>query len=609
MKRSSLRIYIALLVRTVPRETARSLVLMFLLSVTEGVGLLFLVPLLALAGIVPGATAGSGGWFTRVAAYLPHSLAAVLAAYVAIVALRAVIEIAAAATSAEVEGGLTRALRERLYRALVEARWDVVVRLKGSHMAHVLTAELDRVALATNQLLHGLLALFVAVTYALAALAISPQLALVAAGIALLLMLSGLALRRSATADGERLSELSAELFSGAIEQVATLKVAKSAGVAEVVATRFAERSARYGAQLVRVYWRWVAAGAVMNVGAAVALSVVVYVAVMQIHLAPARLLLLLFVCARLVPKAAMVQQSLLHTARAMPAAVEVRDLLTQLEAAADVPSGIHHPAPPFTRTLALEHVSYRYPNADRDALRDVSLHVPIGQVTAIVGLSGAGKSTIADMLLQLIVPERGAVTLDGIPLDASMQRDWRRHVGYVPQDPQLFHDSVRENLRWVAPQATDEEIMIALRMSGALPLLSRLEHGLDTLVGDRGALLSGGERQRIALARALLRRPSLLVLDEATSALDPESEQALRDAFSALTPTISVVTITHRLTSARLADHVVVMDAGEVVGEGSWDTLVQIPDSRLSTLWAAQLGDSVAGMTALPVALPMGVD
>jgi ATP-binding cassette subfamily C protein len=170
--------------------------------------------------------------------------------------------------------------------------------------------------------------------------------------------------------------------------------------------------------------------------------------------------------------------------------------------------------------------------------------------------------------------------------------------VGYVPQETHLVHDTIRENVRWVAPGATDEQVLEALRMAGASRLLARLPDGLDTLVGDRGTLLSGGERQRLALARALLRRPRLLVLDEATSALDPESELAIRQTIASLTPTVTVLTITHRLTTARQADHVVVLDQGVVVAEGPWDALMEGRNSRLASLWTAQLGlddDAVA--------------
>jgi len=391
--------------------------------------------------------------------------------------------------------------------------------------------------------------------------------------------------------DGEALMTMETELFAGATEEVATLKVAKSAGIAERVAERFSERARLYARTMLVAHRRYRAAGSLLTVGAAVALALVVYIAVARLRLPPASLLLLLFVCARLVPRVTAVQGSFLLVARAMPAAHEVQSLLDELERAAEPRDSDAASDVPFVRALELREVEYRYPGASEPALRGASLSVPAGRVTAIIGPSGAGKSTLADIALLLLTPQRGALLVDGVPLTDSARGGWRAGIGYVPQDTHLFHDSVRENVRWVAPECTDAQVLEALRLAGATELLARLPRGLDTVIGDRGTLLSGGERQRLALARALLRRPRLLVLDEATSALDPESERAIRQTIAALTPAVTVLTITHRLTTARQADHVVVLDAGTVVAEGEWHALMERSDSVLASLWTAQLG------------------
>jgi ATP-binding cassette subfamily C protein len=211
--------------------------------------------------------------------------------------------------------------------------------------------------------------------------------------------------------------------------------------------------------------------------------------------------------------------------------------------------------------------------------------------VTALVGPSGAGKSTLADVIMLLLAPLEGSLCVDGVVLADGAHSNWRASVGYVPQETHLFHDTVRENVRWIAPGSSDAQVLDALQLAGAGELIARLPHGLDTVIGDRGTLLSGGERQRLALARALLGRPHLLVLDEATSALDPESERAIRHTIAALTPTVTVLTITHRLTTARQADHIVVLDHGAVVAAGPWSSLIEGSNSRLAILWAAQLG------------------
>ena len=579
-----------MLLQAAPRATVASLVLMGLVALTEGAGLLVLLPLLALAGVTGGAPSAGGVW-GKITPYVPHSLGGALLVYIAIVAARAVLEYAESVASIRVQVEVTRSLRERLYRALVRARWETIAPLRGARLAHVLTAELERVSLTTNQLLSGSLQLLIALVYALAAVTLSPALALVAAVGALLLLLPARRQQREARRAGDKLTTLGAELFAGATEEVATLKVAKSAGIAERMADRFTERARTLGEALLDAHRRYRASSAFLTVGAAAALAIVVYVAVSRLHLAPASLLLLLLVCGRLVPRISSVQSSFLLTARTLPAAEAVQGLLDELEAAAE--STERTPSAPLalTRSIELRDVTYRYPGAASPALRDVTLSIPAGRVTALVGSSGAGKSTLADLVLLLATAEQGELVVDGEPLVAERRDAWRASVGYVPQETHLFHDTIRENVRWVAPNASDAEVLDALRMAGASALLARLPNGLDTKIGDRGTLLSGGERQRLALARALLRRPRLLVLDEATSALDPESERAIRQTIASLTPAVTVLTITHRLTTARQADHVVVLDQGAVVAEGPWETLLAGEDSRLARLWTAQLG------------------
>jgi ATP-binding cassette subfamily C protein len=185
-------------------------------------------------------------------------------------------------------------------------------------------------------------------------------------------------------------------------------------------------------------------------------------------------------------------------------------------------------------------------------------------------------------------MPSGGRVLVDGVPLEAAGMASWRAQVGYVPQDTFLFHDSIRNNLLWAAPGVADEALWRALDAAAA-DFVRRLPRGLDTTVGDRGALLSGGERQRLALARALLRQPKLLVLDEATSALDSENEQLIQHAVDELHGRVAVLVIAHRLSTVRSADAIYVLDQGRVVESGGWEELMTRPGGRLRTLAFAQ--------------------
>jgi ATP-binding cassette subfamily C protein len=262
-------------------------------------------------------------------------------------------------------------------------------------------------------------------------------------------------------------------------------------------------------------------------------------------------------------------------------------------------------PAPmTLERTIAFDRVSFRYEGSREAAVSNVSLTIAAGATTALVGPSGAGKSTLADLLLGLIEPTEGEIAIDGQRLDASRLASWRSQIGYVHQDSFLFHDTVRANLLWAQPDATPDDLRRVLGLAAADDFVSRLPAGVDTVIGDRGVLLSGGERQRIALARALLRRPRLLILDEATNALDSENEGRIQQAIERLQHHTTIVLITHRLATVRLADAIHVIERGQIVESGSWPDLMRKADGRFRQLCQLQ---SLAHTDARPAQWPAG--
>jgi ATP-binding cassette subfamily B protein len=224
---------------------------------------------------------------------------------------------------------------------------------------------------------------------------------------------------------------------------------------------------------------------------------------------------------------------------------------------------------------LRFEEVTFSYPGSDTAAIAGVSLDVPAGTSLALVGETGSGKTTLASLISRLYDPSGGRVTIDGVDLRDLLLEDLAGIVGVVSQETYLLHTTVRENLRYAKPDATDLEIESAARAAQIHDLISSLPDGYDTIVGSRGYRFSGGEKQRIAIARTLLRDPRVLVLDEATSALDNETERAVQQAFDALAAGRTTVTIAHRLSTIRDADQIAVLSQGRVAEVGRHDSLL----------------------------------
>jgi ATP-binding cassette subfamily B protein len=225
---------------------------------------------------------------------------------------------------------------------------------------------------------------------------------------------------------------------------------------------------------------------------------------------------------------------------------------------------------------IAFEDVVFHYPSRPGTAALDgVSLTVQPGETVALVGPSGAGKTTIIQLLLRFYDPDRGVIRFDGVDLKDMAREDFRRHISLVPQDPVIFADTARENIRFGRPGASDAEVEAAAKAAAADEFLRALPNGYDSYVGERGVMLSGGQKQRVAIARAILRDAPVLLLDEATSALDAESERAVQQAVDELAEGRTTIIVAHRLATVKKADRILVFDSGRIVAQGSHDTLV----------------------------------
>jgi ATP-binding cassette subfamily B protein len=272
---------------------------------------------------------------------------------------------------------------------------------------------------------------------------------------------------------------------------------------------------------------------------------------------------------------------------RAMASTNRVMNLL-------DTPIAIHSghislPVASVRGEMELKDVSFAY-NGRNPVIQNLSLHIPAGKTIAIVGSTGSGKSTLVKLLLRLYEIQSGTITLDGIDLRDLKLRDLRSCIGLVSQDVFLFHGTVKENIAYGSPNATEAEVIEAAKIAEAQDFIMQLPQGYDTIVGERGQKLSGGQRQRIAIARAVLKDPPILILDEATSAVDNETEAAIQRSLERITVNRTTIAIAHRLSTVRNADCIYVMEQGKLVEQGRHEQLLE-DQGIYASLWKVQTG------------------
>ncbi len=490
---------------------------------------------------------------------------------------------------ADLLGQVVNTIRRSLFARISETRWLALSRMRGSDLNHALIGEVDRLQGAIYQLFMLAQTIILLAGYTIVCLLISPTMTLFAVLVGGIVFAIVAPIRRLATAHGETLTSHRKLQYRIISEFVSGLKVAKSLNAEPRYLDRLSEVLTQVRTDMVR-YTRVSHTGFLgFQMASAVSLAIFVYVAIEQLALPLAEIVVLLFLFMRIAPRFTALQQQFQDILANYSAYRAVEELMEacRREAEGSGREGVGT----LQEELRFDTVSFHYDAAGAPAVREASFVIPANKITAVFGPSGGGKSTLGDLMLGLMTASSGAVLVDGLRLTEDQLRRWRDGVAYVPQDVFMLHDSIAENLRLGAPAATEAEIWEALERAKAKEFVSALPEGLQTVVGDRGLRLSGGERQRIALARALLRRPRLLILDEATSALDWENQMLVARSIQELRGKTTVVTIAHRASMIAFADWVIAVEDGRVVETGDFAELASRPDSALSRLLQGEQG------------------
>lgn len=554
-----------------------NILLMVVLGLMEGIGVIMLIPFLSLAGITPAGTASPTGIFAvidRVSAHLSLNLPAVLLIYTVLVISQSAVQRLQGVLNAQIQQSFITSLRGRLYRALAFAKWSFMLERRQSDLTHILTGELPRVGAGTHLFLQLMVTVIVSIIQICLAFWVAPSITLftLASGFVLFAFMNRLV--RQARETGRSLMGFNREMYAEINEYLNGMKEIKTHALEERHVDRFGELNRKIEEGVVSMTRLQARTDMIYKSGAALVISLYFYVAVGVLRMAPTQLILIVVIFSRLWPRFSSFQRILQQIAGMLPSFDALEKLyVASLAEREMIDCNDERKTVSIRQGIEFRKVRFRYRHHGETAfaIDEANFQIPALKMTAVTGCSGAGKSTLADLLTGLLKPDQGDILIDGKPLSDVGIFAWRNSIGYVQQEPFLLHRSIRENLLWAAPKAEESDVWEALHLAAAEEFVRSLPEGLDTVIGDRGVRLSGGERQRIVLARALLRKPSLLILDEATSALDGENEKRVQDAIGLLQGKLTIVVIAHHLSPFRQTDKIIALGKGMVVESETW--------------------------------------
>jgi ATP-binding cassette subfamily C protein len=558
-------------IRIYPFQSAIMVAALLAAGVLEGIGLSLFLPLLTLASGQNGGAEGAAvipsqleqmvaAAFQRMG--ITPSIGILLTAIVIAITFKSVMMLLAKRQVGYTVARVATDLRLELLRALMTTRWEYFVQQPVGSLANSMASEAYRAARAY---LHAVLMIsefLLAVVYAVTACLVSWKVALLAlaAGCLVVFVLKRF-VSRSRKA-GYRQTTLLKSLLALMTDTLQSIKPLKAMAREEVADYLLEKKTRRLNKALQKQVLNKEMLKAFREPLSVVILAVGIYVVLVYLRMPIAVVMVLVFLLARLINQLAKIQERYQEVAVFESAYWSLKQTIDEINSAAETGTGKLEPS--MTRSIRLESVDFSYDS--KPVLKNVSLDFKAGEISAIIGPSGSGKTTVVDMISGLLRPRKGEVLIDDVKLCDIDLGQWRRKIGYIPQETLLLHDSVFNNVGLGDRGISETEVVQALRKAGAWDFVSRMPEGIHSIVGERGGKLSGGQRQRIAIARALVHQPMLLILDEATSALDPENEAAICATLKELKEQHTIVAISHQPAILDVADKAYRIEDGRVL-------------------------------------------
>jgi len=544
-------------------------------GITQGIGIFMLIPfinILGVNGIIDGNVKLNriSTIFLEIFKYLhiPLTLFSILVLFLLLLVFSKYIQYKQNILSTTMRNSFVSNIQSRLFKTVIFAEWQYISSQRSSNLTHVITTDLPAISNGTYFFLRIVTNLALSLIYIIWAMFISIELTMFTAlfvGISFIFLRFCLPYSLQA---GIFTRDARANIYSLLLDHVHGLKVAKSycaeqreydkfKGIAGSIAIT-QTRLVRLNSKIKLIY------AVITNT----LLCAFIYISISILNIPLASLFLLIIIFSRLFPNISTFQNDFQHLFSMVPSFSASEELYKQAKQHQEsLTSDVESDISPLNKMIEFKNIEFSYP-AEQDSFKieKLNITIPAGSTTVIAGESGSGKSTFADLLTGILKPVYGDILIDKIPLNKKNLLSWRKQIGYLPQEVFLFHDTIRSNILWGKPDASDNEIFEALKLASAYDFVKELPKGLDTVVKDKGQRLSGGERQRIALARTLIRKPSLLILDEATSALDYQNEENVFNAVKKLKNKLTIVIITHRLSAVSFADRVINVENGRFI-------------------------------------------
>ncbi len=540
--------------RAAPLQCTVLLVSLLLAGLLEGIGIIAILPLL---NIVLRSDAETPSAISRhaesVLAFvnLTPTLGTILCVIVGVIVVKAALLVFAARKIGYTAAFVTMLIRQKLLAALMEARWSFFVQNRTGTLTSAMGHEPARSASCFVQICRMLTGLIQVVVYVALAILVSWEVSLAAilVGIVSIVLLNRFVLIVGKA--GRKQTGVNRSLLSQLIDGLQAMKPIKAMGreaslsrlLAHDIETMNELQRIQVSSKEALTHYR--------DPIAAIALAGCLYIIITYWNLEAESLFVMALLFLRISSRVSGLQSSQQGVAGSLPSFWFTRAVLSSASISREKrQAGI---LPELSKSISLRNVSFSY--GHKKVLNNVSLNIPAGQFVAIVGPSGSGKTTLADIVIGLLKPKAGEVFIDDTPMREVDLTAWRQRIGYVPQETVLFRDTIYNNVTLGDDAIPRKDVMSALERAGALAFIEALPHGVDTVVGERGAKLSGGQRQRISIARALAKQPTLLILDEATTALDPKTEASICASMRDLAGRITILSISHQPAMQEAAD------------------------------------------------------